>query len=1149
MSDYTFLSQPYNQSSWTQYLHQHLSFEQHIVPLPIANNDVEKLEQLGQINIGDGQKIGVYVATIKPDTHLARNRVGLRNIVLRQVKQQAGDGALAVYVDKNSQQWRLSFMAITPKFDAEGNLILEETTSKRYTYLLGKGAQTRTAQTRLQELGKNATQQQFTAAFAVEPLTKEFYKKLYGWYERAQTQVTFPNDDHAGDHTKTALIRLLTRLLFIWFIKQKGLVNASLFNRAECQKIIKWNKPSSYYKAILQNLFFATLNREIQDRSFRSRTQGKANGTNYLVGNIYRYEDYFTASEQQAIIALFQQTPFLNGGLFECLDRDATTAELTAYDNNNSLRHEKHAIRIDGFSDRHDNCLNVPNELFFNDDEKALGLINILEQYQFTAEESTPGDADVALDPELLGEVFENLLASYNPETQEQARNATGSFYTPREIVSYMGDEALKAYLLQAGLPAEKITALLNDSEDNPLSEPEIKQAIQAIDAIKILDPAVGSGAFPMGLLQKLVAVLQKIDPENKYYKAQQIEKAETIPDSPSRSEVIKSINKVFSPENQYNNYGKKLYLIENCLYGVDLQVIAITIAKLRFFISLAIEQTPNTNPKRNYGITPLPNLETKLITADSLTPLGEIQVDIFNGEIDNLHKQLANIRRRYFTAKTSTTKRKYKQQDQEARKQMLEKSKAQGITPEAVATAQKIIDWDLYNQNTRADWFDPEWMFGIKEGFDIVIGNPPYIQLQREGGRLGRKYQPCNYQSFIRTGDIYCLFYERGVQLLKDKAHLCYITSNKWMRASYGEKLRGFFSKQNPLLLLDLGPDIFETATVDTNILLVQKAPPGDELQGVDFKLFQKDEDDLADYVQQHQTTLPKPTSDTWFIGSSTEIKLKAKIEKVGKPLKNWDIKINLGIKTGYNAAFIIDKAKRDEILANCRNAAESKRTKALIKPVLRGRDIKRYSSENVGMYLIATHNGYKQGSKKTPPIDIKKYPAIKKHLNSHWNKIKARQDQGDTPYNLRDCAYYQEFEKEKIIYNDINRRLSFSLSPGGQFINNTVYFIGSNKNINYMLAILNSNLINWYYKNISAQLGTGTVRMFSIYVNQIPIPPITKGNKNAVQQIEQLAQKILDKKQAKQNTFNEERQIDQLVYQLYGLDDAEITLIERGK
>ena len=445
-------SSPYQRNSWLEMLGTLLPTKQFATPFFRENSTVAHFYQLGSIDLAGGKQLGVYEIKTQPETQLQRNRVQMRQLVAKECRSRIYDGALAVYYD-DRKRWRFSFISMEYKLNEQGQLDRSESAPKRYTYLLGEGAQIRTAVQRFSKLSQQTTLQDLIDAFAVAQLNKEFYQKLFEWYEDAKTRVVFPNDLQVeeDDHKSTSLIRLLTRLLFVWFIKEKQLINADLFDDEKVRTLIHWDKDSSYYKAILQNLFFATLNQEIADRGFRNLSRSSPYSNSYLVTNRYRYRDHLRASDEQPIIDLFARIPFLNGGLFECLDREATAEEQAQA----HPRKENKAIRIDGFSDRADNALHLPNELFFHKDENEPGLIDLFQQYQFTAEESTPVDQEVALDPELLGQVFENLLAAYNPETGVTARKQTGSFYTPREIVNYMVDEALVALLSERRRPTD----------------------------------------------------------------------------------------------------------------------------------------------------------------------------------------------------------------------------------------------------------------------------------------------------------------------------------------------------------------------------------------------------------------------------------------------------------------------------------------------------------------------------------------------------------------------------------------------------------------------------------------------------------------------------------------------------------------------
>ena len=1172
----------YNREKWLKQLRDIFPANIRYTLSKIESETVRTFYHLGNLSTEDNKELGIFEVQVADNTQLSRNRVQLRNLVAREIqKSPMMEGALAVYYDK-STRWRFSYIAIESRLDQEGQYEETETASKRYTYLLGEGAQIRTAIDRFSELKASPTLKRLSEAFAVEALNKEFYKKLYKWYERAQSKVTFPNDEKADKdkHTVNSLIRLLTRLLFIWFIKEKELIDPDLFSEAKVKQLIDWEKSSSFYKAILQNLFFATLNREIKDRSFRTTTDGIANSNNYLVTNVYRYQKYFKSRSKDEIIDLFSKTPFLNGGLFECLDREATAEERAVYGKDKSVRKEQRAIRIDGFSDRNDNSLSVPNELFFCDSEGRIGLINLLSQYQFTVEENTPLDIEIALDPELLGKVFENLLASYNPETEQTARQASGSYYTPREIVSYMVDESLKSYLIQSVQPgdgnmkffkerldglfhiADKGDRLDHTPEEKPLVHPsELGPFIEALSEVKIIDPAVGSGAFPMGILQRIVGLLSVLDSDNQKWKAQKIKElpslqsieqdlkiASNINNQQARRKAEKELEKrrqeikdIFAKQN--HNYARKLYLIENCIFGVDIQAIAIQIAKLRFFISLVIDQNPTDDKADNYGILALPNLETKFVSANSLIDL-KSQLALRSKDVVDKEQQLHNIRRNYINAKTLKTKRQYRDKDEQLRTEIAELLKDGGWDD---TDTKKIAYWIPYDQNATAKWFNPEWMFGIAKGFDIVIGNPPYVRLQ---GGLADQYQDCGYKTFTGRGDIYCLFYERGVTLLKQKGYLCYITSNKWMRADYGKKLRTYFLRDtNPKQLLDFaGFQVFENTAVDTNILLLQKSTPQKQLQATRFEEGFEPDFGIADYVKRNAGKMSLSTKDAWFIDSAVKIALKEKIERMGKPLKEWDISINYGIKTGCNKAFIIDNETKEALIAEEPKSAE------IIKPVLRGRNIKRYQTNWAKLWLIDTHNGYSN----VPAINIDEYPAVKKRLDQFYPKLEKRADQGVTPYNLRKCDH-AEFSKEKIVYPETMRRPKnanknfprFSLDLYGEFIPDKTTFILTGDNIHYLVAILNSQIAKLLLPLYVNSRDSNGFLMQKIYIEKFPVPLISPENQATVEKIVGLVKQIISAKKDTQSVDTDllEEQIDQFVYNLYRLTEEEIKIVETVK
>ena len=744
--------------------------------------DIGRGYYLGCIDTSDSFRIGLFRYDIAKGS-VTNKRVGLRNLVRTYINQRYGsfDAALAVF--DSGDHWRLSFIC---------DIKDEATSPKRFTYVFGDNYNLyKTPVERFVKLKSNGiTFANIKDAFSVEALSKDFYNKLYLWYQWAlspEIGVTFPNnpetekDDRENLHVK--LIRLITRMLFVWFIKQKHLVPDNIFDVSALKDILvnfdeKSYESGNYYNAILQNLFFATLNCAVIDEDGNPRHFANASARD--TRNLYRYAEMFNMSEHE-VINLFSYIPFLNGGLFECLDKPkGLYIDL------------EHDILYDGFSRNATRSSNgnykyrafIPNILFFNDDEQQPGLITLFSQYNFTIEENSPTDAEISLDPELLGRVFENLLAAYNPETQESARKSTGSFYTPREIVDYMVDESLKTYLLGAGingLNANMLDALFNNHVITSEWTNEIVDGVTAaLKRVKILDPACGSGAFPMGCMLRIVEIVELLH------------------------------------NDEIDRYQLKLDIIENCVFGVDIQPIAMLICKLRFFISLVCEQKDIdfNDPTHNYGINTLPNLETKFVAANTLLSAEIRKFDkdwTADDQLRSLQEQLLTIRNHHLLAKGRKAKRQCQREDKAKRTEILQyivdhaqKMDERRIaeweeqikslktqfeqykenvwvdelrpventlfgpvqTPQALfrkdlnepkrnellksihniednikkekrkaeingfeAAVKQITEWDPYDQNSVSPFFDPEWMFCLKEKFDIVIGNPPILR------------------------------------------------------------------------------------------------------------------------------------------------------------------------------------------------------------------------------------------------------------------------------------------------------------------------------------------------------------------------------------------------------------------------------------
>jgi hypothetical protein len=948
--------------------------------------------------------------------------------------------------------------------------------------------------------------------FNVELLNKRFYEELSNWYFWARHQVSFPGDLESDERIRnaTSVIRLLTRLIFCWFLKEKRLIPDHLFDQQVLAGMLNSlaEDESTYYHAILQNLFFATLNQPMNagdapHRKFAVEGSFQENREQHGVKNLYRYAGLFR--EPEGALSLFENIPFLNGGLFACLDVEDDTGKVQY---------------ADGFSRNPKKQPCVPNRLFFAETQtvdlsgrddfgdpkkkkaKVRGLLHILNGYKFTIAESTPVEQEIALDPELLGNVFENLLASYNPETGESARRQTGSFYTPRPIVDYMVDGTLKAYLADALCQRLPVTSKADakagldilfayTEKTHAFTEAECDALIAAIDACNILDPACGSGAYPMGILHKLVFVLGKLDPHNEKWRQRQISKAEEIEDVEARASAIVAINNDFA--NNALDYGRKLYLIENCIYGVDIQPIAIQIAKLRFFISLICDQKTNGDRSKNLGVRPLPNLETKFVTADSLLTLDAANTSISltnTPEVQQLKRELSKVRHRYFSATSRDEKKKLRAQDEKLRKNILDLLTAMGYGSEE---ERRRVDWNPYDPHGEADFFDPSTMFPeLEQGFDIVIGNPPYVQIQKFSAAHKQAWQTQNYSTYVATGDVYCLFYERGTRLLKQGGQLSYITSNKWMRAGYGEKLRGLFIQKVVIEeVIDFGGVVvFNAAMVDTAIVRLGKRQPSESFPSAvltrNFSLQQS----LADYMQNNAVPFKRPANgaDSWVVMSPDRYRIKQAVEVQGVPLERWHIQINYGIKTGYNEAFYISAEQRDAL------TAEDQRCADLIVPLLRGRDIQRYGTDWLLLddekWMINTHNGIKEQG--ILPIDVQHdYPSLWQHLLRYRKNLEPRLDQGDHWSNLRNCAYLDEFKKPKIIYPEITKYINFYFDDASGFYPNNKAFIltAESESLYYLVAVLNSSLFRCCFMDNFPNLGEDRRELRKIFMDKVPI------------------------------------------------------------
>lgn len=1050
----------------------------------------------------------VFACDAKPDANLTRstasaltralNRISCANPVILFIRQ---DNLLSLSTCERmeySQIWRQGAGEKLGKVSLLRNIDCANPHRGHHDILCSLGEKTFDS---FDDLYKH-----WITVFSNELLTKKFYSELSDWYAWAVQVAKFPNDINTKEddekYNHEACIRLITRLIFVWFLKQKHLIPEEFFDEKYiCENFIKEFNPhdkqnllynpenSNYYRLILQNLFFAVLNCPIvaegkttaNNRHFRTKDTFQGKNKDFNMHNVMRYEDDFLEGGATKFVEMANKTvPYLNGGLFECLD--------------------KSPMFYDGFSERKESLeqLYLPDYLFFGDEVggkidlsewygdtnkknvSARGVIDILKKYSFTIEENTPYDQEVSLDPELLGKVFENLLAAFNPETQTTARKQTGSFYTPREIVQYMVDESLVAHLKRLCGDENEATyrSLLSYSSEDVELPNEQKQAImEALYNCKVLDPACGSGAFPMGILQQMVHVLRRLDPSNDMWKQLMIQQATNMAkvafgedNEEERCARLADIEMAFNQNINDPDYARKLYLIEHCIYGVDIQPIATQISKLRFFISLVVDQKPTNAPKNNFGIRPLPNLESNFVTANTLIPLDRTP-NLFTStdEIRQYEADLQDINHRIFLAKRNKDKEKLRTDMETTRKMM-----AQSLENLGAITSNgynQLVSWNPFDQNASAPFFDSEWMFGVKDGFDVVIANPPYVNVKR-GIESSLKEQ---YESIYKTGvgqyDLFVLFIELGLNIGKIN---CMIVPKPILNNENYKVARSLMLSKNIEQIIT-GSNIFENAGVESCIF-VTNTSHSDSIVKIS-----KYESNTFNITNSLDANIYKHSSSLVF---STELAM-SEVDLMRK------INLYPKFKQIFNVKRGVEAGKKDDSIIDYDNGY----------PLLRGQDVSKYCIEESGLYIEFDDNDtskFKEWSLYCEPNIL---------LRRVGNTIQ--------------CAYD---EHENVVLN-------------------TIYCLKTKKSLNdkYLRAytgLLNSKVVAfWFFKTFC-----NTDKLFPYIrvsqLEQIPIPDLTS---NFISSVDRLVSKV-------QNLQCQESidLIDNFVYHLYNLTYDEVLIID---
>jgi type I restriction-modification system DNA methylase subunit len=886
------------------------------------------------------------------------------------------------------------------------------TSFRRYTYFVSPDLSARTF---VEQIGKAdfSSIEKITEAFSVEPVTKEFFQEFRRIFEEAEDTIKLRWD---VEKKRLYTQRFFNRMLFIAFLERKGWL---IFNGrkdylralfADYYENEENKRNASFHKSRLNTLFFRGLNNPHGDQLSRDP----------------RYKIF------QRLIG---DVPYLNGGLFEEEPED-----------------------IDG--------------PLFPDGIVGKVLSDLIYHFNFTVTESTPLDVEVAVDPEMLGRIFEELVTG---------RHESGSYYTPKPVVAFMCREALKGYLETAlpDQPKEVLALFVNENDAGEINNPEA--VLNALRAVKVCDPACGSGAYLLGMLHEL------LDKRESLFTARRVD-ARTI-------------------------YDRKLEIIQNNLYGVDIDPFAVNIARLRLWLSLIVDYEGDNPP-------PLPNLEFKIETGDSLTapdPSGGLQPDMFRyGQV----QEFLRLKNEFMGIHAgSEKKKKLAEEIKELKEKIREWAYPKG---KGHANSANAFDWQV----DFAEVFAPELaqstlggrMAGIvntaggqmeltavprEGGFDIVLANPPYVRME-----LFKDIKPVLKRIYSNVhderADLYIYFYARTQQILRPGGLGCFISSNKWLRARYGEKLRQLLlDRQAFRTVVDFGElPVFQTAATFPAIFLWQKRERGNSSTqwAVIKDLHACYEEGIREHVARIAHILPYDQFGTGKsrIASTSDAERRRQMEKHGTPLGNLQaIEILYGIKTGLNDAFIISEDTKKTIVRGNPKASE------VIKPLLAGDDIRKYEIHKRNNYLIYTYHG----------VDMRRYPEILKCLRPYKNDLRKRATQQEW-YELQQPQYNYSihFNHPKIVYPDIGKETRFVMDLDGYYVLNTAYALRTSDY--YILGVLNSSFCWNYVKNISAVLGNenegGRVRFIYQYLEKLPIPDAEPRERDEVRRLAKQAQNL---------------------------------------
>lgn len=1099
------LSQDYSYSNWKdiyEYLFPNIEFFHS--PAVIEHNDSDKIvraQQIGYISLKDGSQVAFFEVEVPGDVQIARNRVHLNNIISRWIVSGGiYSAAIGIFYAKGQPDYRFTFAMRGARFTEDMKVEEVKTNPKRYTYVLGSNEKCETASRRFEELTRKGVAlrlEDIEDAFSVEKLNKEFFRKVAdsfyklvgGTLEKQNytpllqlPKVDYEKDKKNEQQYQKFAVRLIGRIVFCWFLKLKKSESGKSLIPEELLSKEAVEKTQGYYKNILEKLFFECLNTPIEQR-------------------------------KEDILPHASDIPFLNGGLFEPKQADYYKMQDIAED-----------------------YLLIPNDWF-------LAFFETLEQYNFTIDENSIFDADISVDPEILGRIFENLLAEINPETGETARKSTGSYYTPREIVDYMVAQSLVETLnVKTGIDSERLKRLFSYEEqisDNRVefTDDEKEKISKELHQIKVLDPACGSGAFPMGILHKTLYGLEQVDPHAKRWVKNQF-------NSNANAGLINEVQK------KDFRYQHKLNIVQHSIYGVDIQPIAVEISKLRFFLSLVVDEKVNDSEK-NRGIKPLPNLDFKFVAANSLipAPTNHHKDELDFGNVDPFFTRFDELTKQYFYADTKEGKSEIRAELESVVNLKIEEKRAEinnfftGISrnnqsiinaikkqyEKRIASLEREKQlWESYKNIFTGEtvaFFEPRYFFPeVSNGFDIVIGNPPYQRIQgiaESTPLLVEEYKRI-FSSAIGAYDLYVLFAERGLSLCAQNGIVNYILPHKWTNSGFGKGLRQLIAEHKNLYkMISFGAyQVFNASTYSSLLWLKEQKQAnyyyyefGHDLLnnvqlGNSLSILKE-----SDFVCKNTSDL---SSDVWILAKPHVSTILDKISQHPRTIKDVFKKIFVGLQTSKDTVFFFQECiENDDYLEGFSKELGNRVIieKGIMKPLLKGEQIHRYVNLKTDNYVLFPYDISSNGNAQIMDSDVikTKFPKAWDYLVKFESLLRGRESG-----NFNDEEWYRYGRNQGIDFGNIPKLLAPDISLKGQFSYDgkgllyqtaTVYGYIKRDDIKesykFFLAIFNSSLLWFYLKNTGTVLRGGYFRFKPNYLNGFNLPCVSTHQQQTFEQL----------------------------------------------